>query len=231
VGVGLSFLVWQPLSVLTVFVTAAICAGVLFVLLSPTAGPHSPLAAVKWMRIVTRAAGIGAAVVAFSAFSVVLPYLALPLAGLAVLSSPWAVDRLRRWRADHPGTRRQAPTGRPLVHEAHGPTDPDAPGPAPLHGIWSGSAVCRLDVTESSAREMTNSELCREWRRSFVALQSAPSPGDLARVVAQRQVYLDELDRRSPSALQAWLASGARAAGGPERYLPGEPDDGRPDAA
>jgi hypothetical protein len=66
---------------------------------------------------------------------------------------------------------------------------------------------------------MSDRELCREWRHSFVTLQSARSPQDRLRVVAQRQVYLDEMERRSPTALQAWLDSGARAAGGPDRYL------------
>ena len=229
VGVGLSFLVWQPLSVLTVFLTAALCAGLLLVLLSPTAGPHSPIAAVRWMRIVTRAVGLGGAVLAFSAFTVIVPYLALPLAALSILSSPWAVDALRRWRAAHGRTSRQGASGRPLVAETHGPNALDGPGTG--YGIRSGPTSCRLDVTDSAAREMTNSELCREWRRSFVALQAARSPVELIRVVAQRQVYLDEMERRSPSALQAWLASGARAAGGPDRYLSGERDDGRSDAA
>jgi hypothetical protein len=49
-------------------------------------------------------------------------------------------------------------------------------------------------------------------------------------VVAQRQVYLDEMERRSPSGLRAWLESGARAAGGPERFL-GKRRDDQTDAA
>ncbi len=34
-----------------------------------------------------------------------------------------------------------------------------------------------------------------------------------------RQGCLDELERRHPSALHAWLDSGARASEGPERFL------------
>jgi hypothetical protein len=64
-----------------------------------------------------------------------------------------------------------------------------------------------------------------------VRLQSARSFGDRCYVVALRQVYLDEMDRRSPTAFQAWLASGARAAGGPDRYLAVERRDGHSDAA
>jgi hypothetical protein len=87
----------------------------------------------------------------------------------------------------------------------------------------------RLDVTDAAARAMTDRELCREWRHSFVTLQSARTAEELARVVAQRQVFLDEMERRSPTALKAWLDSGARAAGGPERFLTRRPHDDRSD--
>jgi hypothetical protein len=32
-------------------------------------------------------------------------------------------------------------------------------------------------------------------------------------------MYLDELERRNPDGLMAWLASGARAAADPSRYV------------
>ncbi len=247
VGVGLSFLVWRPLSVVTVFLTATLCAGVLLVLLAPATGPHSPMAAVRWARICARAGLAGAAVVALGAVSTALPAVALPLALAALATSPAIVDHLQRWRrasavggpssrpADDliPGDQPWA--ARPsMVHDgpAFDPQSADDPagpvGPAPPA---PGSAARPPDVTSAAAREMTDADLCRQWRRSFVTLQSAQTPGERARVVAQRQVYLDELERRSPTALQAWLASGARAAGGPDRFLTRPQRDDQSDAA
>jgi hypothetical protein len=109
-------------------------------------------------------------------------------------------------------------------------------GPAPESSPDSGTLTVApvhlaLDEMRAAARALTTSELCREWRRSFVRLQSARTFRDRCYVVALRQVYLDEMDRRSPTAFQAWLASGARAAGGPDRYLAVERQDGHSDAA
>jgi hypothetical protein len=74
---------------------------------------------------------------------------------------------------------------------------------------------------------MTDTELCRAWRRSFVTLTSARSLGRRAGVVSLRQVILDEMEVRHPAGLRAWLDSGARAAGGPDRFL-GRSDEAGP---
>jgi hypothetical protein len=222
VGVGFSFLVWEPLSVLSVFITASVCAGVLLAMVAPAPGPHSPLPAVRWSRIAARAALLGGGAVAVGAFSAVLPAAALPLVLAAVLSSPVCLDHVRRWRDTRRsavGQTTQVPgtlDGRPAEESLDGAQEPPP---------WPGPTGCRLDVSPASAQELTDEELCREWRRSFVTLTSARSSRDLGLVVAQRQIYLDEMDRRSPSALQAWLASGARAAGGPDRFLTQRHDD------
>jgi hypothetical protein len=225
VGVGLALLVWNPLSVLSVFLTAAVCCGILLVLLSPANEPQTAMPTVAWARIATRAAVIGAAVVAVSASMDTVPYLALPLVGLAVVSSPWVVERLEEWRKR--GALAQArprSTGGAQGPRALRRPDTDTPAPPPVR--------LPLDEMRAKAEALSNAELCRAWRRSFVALESARTFAARCEVVAQRQVYLDEMDRRSPSAFQAWLASGARAAGGPDRYLSlEERHDGHSDAA
>jgi hypothetical protein len=66
---------------------------------------------------------------------------------------------------------------------------------------------------------LSDDELCRQWRFSFTALADAGTPGLRADVVRARQLYLDEIERRHPQDLQAWLASGARAAGNPMPFL------------
>jgi len=62
-------------------------------------------------------------------------------------------------------------------------------------------------------------QLCRLWRQSFWVLHRPASPGTVLCLVALREACLDELERRDAAALHAWLDSGARASGGPERFL------------
>jgi hypothetical protein len=87
-------------------------------------------------------------------------------------------------------------------------------------------------VTHDMARQMSDAELCQAWRRSYVSLQAARGLRVRALVVHTRQLLLDELERRDPAGLSAWLGSGARAAGGPDRFIGNTGrGDGRPQAA
>jgi hypothetical protein len=78
----------------------------------------------------------------------------------------------------------------------------------------------------SQVWELTDEQLCSEWRASYVAMQGPVSLRQLARMVHKRQRYLDELERRNPGGLSAWLASGAWASSTPLPYL----SENRPDA-
>jgi hypothetical protein len=62
-------------------------------------------------------------------------------------------------------------------------------------------------------------QLCRLWRESFWDLRQPAPPATLLRLVALREACLEELENRDAPALRAWLDSGARASGGPEKYL------------
>jgi hypothetical protein len=87
-------------------------------------------------------------------------------------------------------------------------------------------------VTHDLVRQMSDAELCHAWRRSFVALQRARGPHLRALVVQTRQLLLDEVGARHPAGLRAWLGSGARAAGGPDRFIgPTGGGSGHPEAA
>jgi len=74
---------------------------------------------------------------------------------------------------------------------------------------------------------MSDLDLCRAWRRSFVLLERTTTARSRLLVVRMRASYLDELEQRGGDAFRAWLESGARAAGDPSRCLglPGS-DDG-----
>ncbi len=77
----------------------------------------------------------------------------------------------------------------------------------------------RPSTAPPTVTQMSNAELCAAWRASYEDLQRTPTPAARARVVARRQAFLDELERRDSSGLAAWLESGARAAGGPDHFL------------
>jgi hypothetical protein len=81
---------------------------------------------------------------------------------------------------------------------------------------------------EKVLERLDDDALFRLWRHSFWELRSQPTVDDLARLVMLRQSCLDELARRNPIALRAWLDSGARASGGPERFWRSRQDHGEP---
>jgi hypothetical protein len=68
-------------------------------------------------------------------------------------------------------------------------------------------------------RLLDDHALCGAWRKSFTMLEHPTSPARHLWVVQQRQLLLDELERRNPTGLSAWLASGAQAAGDPAPYI------------
>lgn len=80
------------------------------------------------------------------------------------------------------------------------------------------------------AQSLTDRDLCLAWRASFTALQQVSSVSARERVVLLRLAYLDEFERRNPTGLSAWLASGPRAASSPGRYLVSKPPGDRRDA-
>jgi hypothetical protein len=70
----------------------------------------------------------------------------------------------------------------------------------------------------SEPRLLDDDALCLAWRRSSVYLEHPHSPVTHLRVAQQRQLYLDEFERRNRSDLCAWFASGAHAASDPTGY-------------
>jgi hypothetical protein len=130
--------------------------------------------------------------VAYSALGELSMALASFLLLLGVATAPWCVTQVVRLL----GSGRDRP-----------PTTTVRPGaPAPEALVIASSGV-------------SDGELCRAWRASFAALLEAPDLAAREQVVRLRQDYLDELIRRHPEPVRAWLASGPRAASGPERYL------------
>lgn len=67
--------------------------------------------------------------------------------------------------------------------------------------------------------QLTVEKLCRKWTASYSELQEEASVVKTIAIVAERQQYLDEFERRNVSGVAAWLASGALASGDPLPYL------------
>ena len=92
------------------------------------------------------------------------------------------------------------------------------------HNSPEGDGLERPQPSLPSApvRSLSTAELCLAWRTSHPALCRARRRGDLpaqARLVALRQAYLDELERRDPAGFAEWLAHDARPTGDPRSYL------------
>jgi len=153
-------------------------------------------------RRLTASGGLvgGTTVSAFVGFAVILGAGVFVLCLLVLISSPYAVAAYGRWL-------RSAPT----------------PSSAQLDTLARGLAYASPDYVPiqplPELRLLTDEQLCRRWRSSYVALQGPVSAARMMRTVEERQRCLDELERRNATGLAAWFASGARAAGNPLPYI------------
>jgi hypothetical protein len=205
---------WSLSTLIMLFVCALLTGGVVaMVLLDPDDDTRLPRDS---RRIVAKSSILtGAATVAFIGVGTLVggPMAVLLLAVMAG-GSPYAIGYCLGWLRDHGHLPSPAPR----------PTQPD---PAERS---SGSAEVPISWTEPSepsqphvaTSSLSDDALCLAWRASFSALQRASSPAQRLWVVDERRAYLDELERRNARGITAWLASGARAAGDPSRFVLGD---------
>ena len=83
--------------------------------------------------------------------------------------------------------------------------------PAPARPSYPNIRIIRAET-------LSIDELCTAWTQSCLDLRDA-SPAQALRFVEARQRYLDELERRDPDGLRAWLATAASASGDPSRFI------------
>ncbi|MET1058582.1 MAG: hypothetical protein ABWX84_03235 [Nocardioides sp.] len=69
------------------------------------------------------------------------------------------------------------------------------------------SAPVGLDGFDVLVRAWDDDELTMAWYQSEAALHEAATVEELARLAVVRQLYLDELERRSPESFPRWLAA------------------------
>jgi hypothetical protein len=199
-GLLVALLAWGPGTVVGIAVTVSVSLA-LCLLVSGHGRRHwdgrpAPMGGGGWIgRIALCAVGL---VLSITAIGGIVPGVALVLIVLAGATTPPATDLRRR-----------------MLQQPHLARTP----PADADPITTQGAARPLLWLPETARTMTDAELCRAWRRSFWTLSETHDPIVKLRIVKQRQCLLDELESRDPVALRAWLASGARACGGPERFF------------
>lgn len=127
----------------------------------------------------------------------------------AGLSSPGLVRALSRRRRAAP------PDDWPIVPGSQASRDEVSSAAS-----WSAEqTLVQQGWMARSSREMEPTALCRAWRESCLALDEPVSARCKAGIVQRRRELLDELERRNPVGFTAWLASGARPAEDPRRYI------------
>jgi len=140
-------------------------------------------------RVVHSAAGAGACAGAFVGVAVVLQGTAFAVAFLLVATSPYALRAWSSWCR---------------------------PSMSSLDVSWASVATAmacaggdhQLVPTVPRIDELTDRQLCAAWQQSCSALDAATSAQTTARVVQERAVYVEELARRYPVGVTAWLIAG-----------------------
>jgi hypothetical protein len=144
----------------------------------------------------------GTGVGAFIGYASLLGPGVLLLAAAVLASSPYAVETSRRWLRS---VRTPSAAQLDAVARAFAYASPEA---------------ARLRAPELG--DLTDEQLCKRWRSSYRTSQRRSSAAKLIAAVAERRMYLDELERRNGSGFAAWLAAGPQAAEDPLPYLTGD---------
>jgi len=211
VGGCLALIAWPVLAALSLMLAAG---SVVLGTTAALADQSTP----GWWRRPMRLAVLGAfTVLAAGGLADTLGVAGLALAVMVLATAPPVVEAVRRrlLQATTPGrddTDPVEPVGavgprQAGNHRGHRTVDPEDP-----------------PVNAPALTELDDAGLCLAWRRSFVALQRAATPSCRADIVVLRVRLLDEMERRNPSGFALWLASGARAASDPTRYISATPE-------
>lgn len=89
--------------------------------------------------------------------------------------------------------------------------------------VPAGAPPVAVQPTRFTLDQMSTSELCVAWRRSYWALLKEADGVARFAMVQMRQRMLDELERRDADGFGRWLETGARAGSDPGRYLAPDP--------
>lgn len=187
-----------PTAVVTMFVVFGILGSLLTMCLVRTFWERGAGGRLRLVAGGALVGGIG--VGAFFGYASLLGPGVLLLAAGVVASSPYAVTTSRRWlrSARTPTAAELDAVARAFAHAS--PESTQFQPPPELH-------------------DLTDEQLCKRWRASYRSTRRRTSAVKLIAAVAERQMYLDELEHRNASGFAAWLAVGPEAAEDPLPYL------------
>lgn len=187
---------WTPGGVVLAYVMATLTIGFALMALPGAAGPGS-IDLRKACSFVRTSAPLGAAALVVIAMFDMTGLMAAPLFVVAGATSPHLIG----WVA---GLIRSTSRGRRWVLRTSSPAEHEA--------AWE-------QLVRGEVARLSDTELCWGWRISYQILSESADPRWHGQVVVVRASYLNELERRYPAQIAAWLASGPLPANGPERYL------------
>ena len=204
-GLACGVLVWSPAGVAGTALSLVVLSWCLLLVIG-----------VKGSRRNWLALSVGAGITGAAGLVAAAGFAGAVLLGLVAATSPFARFLGR--------TSRRTTLGSLTFDESVAP-DVAAEPPAALAQVEGRTAAGRL--AELSRRlprpdklvELDDSALCLAWRQSFVSLSASRDTRCVLELVELREQYLEELTRRHPDEIARWLASGARAAGNPMRFL------------
>lgn len=196
-----TMLAWSVVGAVGCFVAAAVIAGCVATARSGDLRWRAALSAgTFWGYVLVGSMGLA---VLMGVFVLVL---ILAVAACSPTTIVWG-RRLSYWHRASPQT------GEPMesAAESGAAIEPSTPSAFSIAAEKSGATPDLASLDDPA--------LCMAWRASFIALQQPLHFEIRVRVVKRRQEYLEELERRNPTGFAAWMASGARAAGDPSRYI------------
>ena len=213
-GMWASVSAWSLKGVLTVYLAVAVIAGCIRPLLNKE-GERS-----GWRQAVRVGLVSGAVVVSAGGLVEWFGVAGLFAVTVLALASPTVLTAAAKWRLrrrdDTPSVTDQ---GRGRWSDRTSPVGAPVRGRDPEPSMLTRSSLLGAAWMERPTTSMDDATLCFAWRVSFVALQQPLSLFSRLQIVGRRQELLDELERRNPRGFRAWLASGARAAADPSKYI------------
>ncbi|TCN32915.1 hypothetical protein EV644_12343 [Kribbella orskensis] len=211
---------WSLSTVMLLFICASLTGGVAaMVVLDPDRETRLPRDSRRIVAVSSILAGAGT--MAFIGVGTLVGGpMAVLLLAITAAGSPYTIDYCLRWLREHGHLPSPSPQPNPPD-----PAERSAgSAPAPTSWIEPGEEA-KPHVSPAS---LSDDALCLAWRASFSALQRAGSPAQRLWIVDERRAYLEELENRNARGIAAWLASGARAAGDPSRFVLGDSVPGHP---
>jgi hypothetical protein len=171
----------------------------------------------SWVDVVGRTLCISLVMWGFVGLVMLLGPMSVPIAVLLMVSAPPRLSLIAKVTSRF----RPPPAPEPATkHTGDADPRPRSPDDVPTQVLVIVAADPR------AVGQLTAPELCAAWRRSFLAFERDRGAGTIASqaaLITLRQLYLDELERRDPVGFARWIASGARPASDPSRYLTKEP--------